>query len=388
MLSMGWSRAEEKQFNALLASHHTVDIRIQLLDLSHNYIADLSKRLLAGKVDIDATADVTRAADLDLLDPHRALHLDSDSPDDGALYMDRMLRIVYGIISPDGTQRFYVPIFTGPISAVERNGAVISVEAHGKEVLGLSLSWRSHTFKAGMRIVRIIRGILTDLIGENRYQLPVGLDGTAKRDVSINIKKSAFEVAHRLAHGVGYQLFYDGRGVARMRKRTRRSVYTFRSGKGGTILKLPNPGFDSSAVINAVQVLGAKPKNATQRIKVRITAPRNHPLSPWRLGRNGVPRFIPETIDDDSIKTTAEAVKRGKERLHRGLLEASNPSFDCIPNPRLEPLDTVRLMTHDYGTTFVLKQFTIPLIASDTGSIGYVKKTSPNARAIRGRRRR
>src|SRR5690348_11905484 len=110
MIKLGLTSAEKKQLDDLLVSHHRISVAIQLLDLSHNYLSDLSHLMLSGQVDIDATADeATRSCTLELLDPFGELKLDGDSPDDGSLYYTRMVKIIYTVISVEGDLRFNIP---------------------------------------------------------------------------------------------------------------------------------------------------------------------------------------------------------------------------------------------------------------------------------------
>src|SRR5690606_5804143 len=95
MLDLGLSSSQKKRFHALLASHHSIYIRLQIMDLEHGYLDDISDQLIDGQVTVDASADVTRSLSLDLLDPRNTLHLDSDSPSAGALFADRMIRVIY-----------------------------------------------------------------------------------------------------------------------------------------------------------------------------------------------------------------------------------------------------------------------------------------------------
>lgn len=395
--NMGLSSAQKRTFEALLASHHSIDVFISILDMNHDELTDVSARLLDGQVTIDAGAQITRSLQLELLDPTRALHLDSKSPNDGAMFADRMIRVRYSIVDPLGVTRFTCPVFTGPIVSLDRSGVAIGVTCLGKEHLGLFPAWNARTFKKGTQIDDTIRAILRDVIGENKYVIP---DITTKlpRNVSVGGDRLPWDVAKKLAASVGYQLFYDAMGTARMRKRSSASVFTFREGAGGTVKTNPEAGFDIDSVVNAVEVFGKKPESASgsttkKQPHARVVADKSHPLSPWSLGGDGTagnrkPRYIPVIIEDDSITTDAEALTRAKERLAQGLLESTQVTFDTLVIPHLEELDVVRVATEQVTTNFALKQFAVPLTAAGQMSVGYVRNVKPNKSVIRARKKK
>lgn len=386
MLNIGLTAAQQKQFHDLLASHHSIYIRIQVLSLEHDYLSDISARLVDGQVTVDSTAEISRSLSLDLLDPHNTLHLDSDSPSNGALFADRMMRIIYVVLTPDGKKSYSTPVFTGPITKLERTGALLAVEAQGKDVLGMTGVWRAKTFKKGVQVTDVIRYILKDIMGETKLQIPNLKDKTA-RNISLGPDTVPWSTARNLASSLGYQLFYDGRGVARMRKKPSKSVFTFRSGKGGTVLTSPDAGFTMEGVINAVEVVGAKPKGkGKKKVRARVVAPRSHPLSPWKLGRNGTPRYLVLRHEDDSLKTASQCKKVAKEKLRRGLLQSVEVAYDTLVIPHLEEGDVVRLQTEEFAAQHNLPKFAIPLTANGVSTIGYVRNVKPNRRAIRARR--
>lgn len=389
----GLSVAQRRDFEQLLVTHHTIDVQLNLLDLNMNELpgGNISKRLLDGQVTFDADSEITRGLDLDLLDPTGALHLDSKSPDAGAMFADRMIRVRYSIINPMGTLRYTYPIFTGPITKLDRSGAAIHVECHGKECLGLAEAWNEKTYKKGLRVTSVIASILDDIMGETHMSIP-NLAAKLPRNVSVGGDKLPWPTAKALASSIGYQLFYDGMGVARMRKLpSGGAMFTFAEGKGGSVKTEPQVGFSIENVVNAVEVLGKKPKKkkgktTPKRPRARVIADNSHPLSPWALGRKGGPRYLPKKIEDDSVTTDAQAKARAKKILASGLLESVEVAFDTLTIPHLEELDVVKINTEKYAGNFRLRKHAVPLTAAAQMSVGYVRNVKPNKSAIRARR--
>lgn len=385
---------QQLSFLDLLASHHTIDIALTMLDLDMNEIpgGDISARLEDGQVTVDADAEITRSLDLDLLDPTGALHLDTNSPSAGAMFADRMIRVRYAIVNPLGTTRYSTPIFTGPLTALDRDGVMVKVECQGKEIFGMGTTWSEKTWKKGTRATTIIKVLVRDYMGETHFNIP-DLDKKIPKNVSVGGDKTPWMVAKQVAAMIGYQLYFDGMGVCQMRKMPKGSVFTFKWGPGGTVKTEPQVGFDIEKVVNAVEVWGKKPtkkkgKPKKARPHARVVAPRSHPLSPWKLGRKGGPRYLTLIIEDDSVENNAEAKKRAKAELARGLRESVEVAYDTLTIPHLEELDVVTVKTSRFSADHTLRQFVIGLRSGSDSAVGYVKNVKPNTSAIRTKKRK
>lgn len=384
MISLGLSAANQKVFDALLGQNHTIDVTVQLMDLSHNRISNLSSVFLGGQVVIDDGADISRSASLTFLDPDHKMALDSSSPADGAMYIDRMISVVVTVYSPDRSFYVSVPVFTGPITKMDRDWVVVKIECMGKEILALDPFWSPKTYRKGAKRYEVVKDLLLDL-GERKFSF-TNSTSTLGKDLALSSEHKPWTTARSVARSANMQLFYDGRGVAVMRKFPTTPTWTFSEGKGGTILTKPAIGYDASNMINAVQVKGATPKGKTSPITYRKVAPVGSPVYPYTIGRNGKPRFIPVFIDDDSVTSQAEAVEVANERLKLGELESVTAAFDCLPVFHLEPRDAYKISTAEVSVTTIVTQMTIPLTANETAAIGYLKSLKPSAANIRRRK--
>lgn len=383
MISLGYTAREMNQLRALLVDHHRISMQVQLLTLDHKYVADITRRLLGGQVTIDADAnESTRSCNLEILDPAHQLKLDSDSPEDGSIYATRMIKVIYSVIAPDRSARFDIPIFCGPLNKVDRSGVVLMVEALGKETLSMSSVWKGRDFKKGMKKTEVIQILMSEFGGERRLDLADSNQRTPNK-IALNRNHNAWGMAKSLARSMDMQLFYDGRGVCRLRPLPAKTIYVFR--QNGSLLTMPQAGYDMSAAINAVQVIGGKPKGSKTKITHREVAAKTHPLSPWTLGRWGTPRYLPETIEDDSIKSQKNAVAIAKTRLKNRLIMAVEVSFDSLPIPFLEELDLCRVQSDEFSGSFRIRKMVIPLTADGTSSIGYLKRATPKRRPIKNR---
>lgn len=406
-------RAETRAFEAALTEPHTVRVRVSVLDLDGEHLDHLDAKLVDGQVNVDADAEVIRSASLTLFDPDHALHLDSDSPSDGALFLDRMLRVTYGVWVADLGDGSWVdvPVFTGPIVKLDRDVDVINVECHDKSVLAQGQCWRPLTIRRGTRKVAAIRTILAERAGETRFDLP-DLPGRLDAPLSLGRLSTPWSRARRIARGLDRQLFYTAAGICRLRRWPGNVTWTFGA---RAVLTPPQLGYSTEDVRNVVWVRGGKPKGVRKRfdpipddpdtpkdesvsvdeqvddvpdVMAEVVAPRSHPLSPWRLGRNGVPRFLVHVLENDHIRTREDARRRAKRRLDDLLEEALDVSFDSMPVPHLEPGDRVRVSTGDWSMAFRLRQFSLPLVVGSPMSVGYHARVSVRRRRVRLRRAR
>lgn len=383
MISLGLTVANQRALISLLKNHHSINIKVQVLLLDHTYVGDVSRRLVDGQVDIDMEAEVTRSLKMTILDPNHAIHLDSNSPSDGAMFVDRMIRVIYNVTSPDGSKSFDIPIFCGPITKLDRTGVYLAVEAQGKESMVIPTAWNAKTYKRGMRKTSVIFSLLYDR-GERKLSIPT-ISTTIPRDVAVGYDTSPWTLAKQLALSLGYYLFYDGRGQAVMRKRSPNPVVTFTE---YALRSTPQIGYTTEKMINAVQVISSPPEGSKGPTIRRVAiAPITHPFSPARLSRAGVPGYYPLIIRDNEIKTIAEADRRAGVELYDGLISSVSVAFDCLPHPMVEGGDICYLMTDEYTVIFNMMKMSIPLSAKGVSTVGYNRRVTPNLNAIRVRKR-
>jgi len=381
MISLGLSTANQKKFHALLGQNHHIAISLSLITLNHGFVSSLSTMFLGGQVTIDDSQDVSRSASLTFLDPQHKMDLDSNSPADGAYFIDRMIRIVYTVYSVDRSVWYSIPIFCGPITKMDRDWVVVNIECMGKEILALDQIWSPRTYKKGAKRTDVVKSML-QATGETKFSITKS-NSKLTKNLALSSDHKPWTVARSIARTGGRQLFYDGRGVAVMRPYPTSTLFTFTEGAGGMILTKPQIGYDASMMINAVQVKGATPKGKKVPISYRATAAPGTPVYPYTIGRGGKPRFIPVYIDDDSIDTKAEAKEVALDRLKLGMYESTTAAFDSLPVPHLEPRDPYKISTAEVSVSAIVQQMTIPLQANETAAFGYLKSRKPNRTNIR-----
>jgi hypothetical protein len=371
VIPLGLTGAETRAMRAALTQSNRVRVRAAALNLDGEHLADLTPYLIGGQVDVDGTADVTRSCTLKLSDPRRRLPFDSDHPAATALFLDRMVHVSYDVLVAGKWQP--IPVFTGPVTKLDRDGDEVSVEGQGKEVLFLGAAWRPLTLHKGMRKTAALTRVMHEAnpaYRETRLDIP-DLTSRLPRHISLSPESVPWHVARRIAWSTSRQFFYDGRGRARLRRRP--ATVGFRFTGSGHVTSPPQVSY-SGDVVNAARVIGAIPKGAKRHVQGRYIAPHNHPLSPYRIGRFAMPDG--QITRDDSIKTSHEADALAKRLVYDGLLQSVDVSFDAVPVPFLEPGDLCHVNTDDGSVTFRLDRFSLPLDVSGSMSVGYTRRVS------------
>lgn len=380
MFPTGWSSADMKEYLALCVSHHRRRIVLQMTDLNHAYLSDISNALIDGQVDIDTSAEITRKLSCTLFDPTARLGLDSIQLHHGALFADRMFRVVYGVGRPDGSKWFDVPIFHGPITKLNRKGAFLSIEGSGKEFFLFSAAYASANYKKGQLRTNVVVDLLRDG-GESRYYVPRS-SSKLPADIPISDTTARWPEIEAQGSALGRNVFFDTRGYAQFRGYSSTSSYTFRK-----FVTEPEVGYNLDNLVNCVVVVGARPKGAKKNMSRRFFAPASHPLSPYALGRNvsgrRVYRYYTRVISNARLNTWAKINSTGRNALKSGLLEGIEAAFDAPVIPILEEGDAYTLDYDGSSTTARFRKSSIPLVGPPVASVGYLRNVNPQKAKIR-----
>lgn len=366
-----------------LQSSHTVRIRVEILDMEHDVLDDVSHLLLGGQVDVDGNSDITRSATLELLNKNGAINFVPDSPNETALFIDRMIAITYVVVPAGTTTRYEIPVFTGPVTKLSQNDSTVNIECQGKEMLAMSEVWSPMTFKKGTLKRTVIRSLLANRTGETKFHFSTSATSGArlKKDLTVGRESVPWEVAQKLAKSMHMQLFYDGAGVCRLRKVPKNPVFTFRHGNGGSVISEPSVSYTSEEITNLVWVVGGTPRKSKTNLQFWFAAPRASSSSPESIGRNGVPRYFIEKIEDSDVLSKARAKQLAEQVLDTRMTQTVDVSFDAFPMPFLEPGDVCRVYTDNCPkTNFKLQQFSIPLGVGDVMTVGYNRRLSVGRR--------
>lgn len=377
MLDLGLSVAEHREYHAALRHSHAARTTVMVLDRDEKPLVDLPFLVTSGAVNVDIHQPVDRSLELELVETDRKFKFIPDGAADFTMFADNFIRVVREIRVEELDRWVRVPVFTGPITTVSHDGSAVSIAAVGKESLALapSVAWRPQTYPKGTLVTDVIHDVMYAQ-GERRFDMPT-MDVKTRKRITVGRTSQPWRVASRLALSLDRQLFYDARGKLRLRVWPQaRSGFTFKDGTNATILTRPETKIDMTKVRNTVEVLGPKPDGPQKRLRWVAYAPKEHALSPWKLARNGEPRFLVESVELEHVHRMEQVRNQAERRLEELLRADLEVTFDSLPQPHLEPADFVSMNQDGETTQFKLQTFTIPLVGSDPMSVGYLRRVS------------
>jgi hypothetical protein len=392
---LGLTPAQEQTYIAYLWRTHDFAIYVDVLALDHTPIkslGDVTGQLLDGQVNIQRDQPIVRTATFVFADPDHALNLDPDSPWEGAYFSDRMLRVRHEVRVP-GIGLVSSTPFVGPITKVSRDGESLSVECQDKACLALTGGPPVKVSK-GMNGVDAIKRVMTLGTGENKFRFPSAKTGWANRNLhkayatGWHDDASPWVVCQRIAGQLNAQLFYSCDGYLTLRPWPSQTSVT---ATARSITSQPQVDFDSSSVRNIVRVAGTlappKKKKTKKDAKPQLERPAtklsavaqagaSHPLAPARLGRSGVPRYLPENIEDETYKSLAQARTLATQTLSDHLQLTTGVSFEMVPLFHLDVGDVIVAQVPGGAVTVRLTEGSIPLSVSGDMSVGYQQRVS------------
>ena len=353
----------------------------QILNSDHRVISDLSQWLVDGQVEWDTTALVQRTATATILDPDGRAGLDSVRVTDASVRLDRYLRLRRDVWLPSAREWVSIPLFTGPLSGVERDGHTITVAAQGKEAIALQPFWQPLSWGKSTPRVQVIEDMMRRGAGEWAFSMPPGWRTPLGKTKSVarvigDDQFTVWQQAKWQAKALAADLFYDARGVLRLRRRPVLPAWRFTE---DDVTGRPRVSERTRDIINVVAVTGGVPKGGSRPVTAIRPLPVDHPWSPAALGRRGVGRRRIEEITDDTLVTKSAAVAAADRRLREHETSTVDMTFDALPVPMLEPNDLYRVDAYDVATTARIHKATIP-VTGGLMTVGSVRVYRPRRR--------
>lgn len=363
---------------------HRRRIRVQTMNLEHKKVTEITPRFANGDVTIDVSRsrgdepEPTRVLTLDLLDPSRSLAWEPDSAAILTAHLSRMVRVWHEVWVPEADDWIGCPVFTGPIADVDREGAMVHLVAEGKERLSLGHFGTRRSWGRKVRVTDVIKALLRST-GETHMQIP-DLDDKLPERFTVTHMDRPWAEAQKLAKSINHILFYDGRGVATLRKQPKRTGLTVNFMLLAGDVKIDR---EPGEWHNRWRVLGPKPRGEKKQIVADVKLPAKHPLSAQSLGRDDEPRWLIDQRQDSKIGKQKKANEIAEDLRDAQQAAQTSTSFDTLPIPNLEEYDLVKVVDRKVGVqVHRVRQATIPLgtEGAPTQSWGSLKRTTAGRR--------
>ncbi len=368
-----------------LQQDHERRILARVMKLDHSRLGWFDD-ILDGQVSIAVeNRDSTRVGSLRLFDPTQSIGMEPDSPSTLPIHKRRMVQVVYEINVP-GYGWMGPPVITGPVVDFGRDGAEVTITINGKEKLALGSFGRTHSWKKGRKKVDVIRDILL-LAGESsRFIHLPPLKATLHKPFNVSRTDKPLVAARKLAHGMGWYLFPDGRGHWRMRTGRNKEPLRPFIDKDWLCGPLGEDPTDKE-FFNGWIVKGDNPRGPKPRIQSDLIAlPEAHPYSAQTLGadRNNKPYWVIHEETRNGVKTKERANKIARRQKDLQVEAHSQSTVEMLPLPNVEEWDLLRAIDPLTGGKLLrVKEATIPLV-SGTMTIGSVRRVSVGGKRHHG----
>jgi hypothetical protein len=391
----GLTPLEQADYLTTLAGDYEQRTRIEILTNERTLVSTIPAAVIGGQVDATRVeADLTSsegasqeiaisryAKGVVLYDPTHSVALDSGSPADGALYLDRSIRI---IVSIRGRLRWYDnAVFTGPVTDLERTGTLITLDAEGPESFGKDAAWTTDKYD-GTKI-EAFRSLMY-----RSGEVDAWMDVPSSKEKLASVKHVArdtrvWDMAFFIMASLDRLCFYDGYGRLRTPVESRSPVIEFHGGNDGLLLGEPTVKYSTENFRNAwwEQTSSKTGKDVEALITLDDISP-NHPLRPVKIGRNGRGRHLMGTESNGDLRTKAKATARGTTLLKNASSEVEVQA-ECRPVWHLSPYDWALMRTPQWAAPFPVREFSLPL-AGGPMTLGYRDEIpSPHVARIRGK---
>lgn len=364
--------------DALRAPSSAVDWTVDVLDLDENHVSSMTEFAPVGQVLVDRNAPATRALLLSITDPYGSLDFDTDSPNETAVFFNRMLQVSARVYVPALADYAVAPIFTGPVTKFRRDGATVLMEGLGKEALALSDLWEPLNVSQGSPKVDAVR-LIMGAVGETRFSFPT-LDARLPTGLSLGRHAKPWQTAQLITRSMGMQLYYRPDGVLSMRDLPTTPLWTFTTDADVIGPAAITRSRDQFA--NVVEVLGGPPGGDKTQVRAVAVVPPEHEMAPGQpgLGRNGKSAVYSYTETNAFLRSNDEAEVLATQILEDRLRSVTQPRFDSQPIYHLDEGDLVQLDAPDALVPFRLDRFALPI--STKGDVvmpvGYHRSTMPD----------
>jgi hypothetical protein len=358
-------RPVSEEFQRLVTKSHRVATQATL------YPADgtdpVTIPIIDGTVTLDSTASVRARCDIQVADPDWIPVVAGDklSPFGSEIELRRGLYLSDGSVETVALGRFGIE--DAEITD-DGTGTTVRVTALDRaEQISKAKFEDAYQVDAGTDFTEAILNIVSTALPG--VETTDGFDTASSLSIGVPVTAlpgdDPWEFAQALATTLGMRLFFDGDGILNMAPFSSGQVAAeIVEGENGVLLTVSR-NWSRTGSFNRVIVTGETGQDDTT---YRGEATDTDPASPTFYGGpfGNVPEFrtYPQITSDSHAQDVAEAI------LAQEIGAPSNVSFGMIPNPALEPDDTVLISRPSIGVNeaHVLDSLTIGLGASETMS--------------------
>lgn len=223
-------------------------------------------------------------------------------------------------------------------------------------------------FDAGTSVETVFDQLVHEVYPDATIEFDFAAGGSTFNTAHV-AEEDRFAFLRDVAKSRGKIMYWDYRGILRVESPPDPTVpvYEINSGRGGTMVTLSR-SLTRQGVYNGVIARGDQPTDDAQPIALVVD---NNPASPtyWN-GRFGkVPRYYYSSF----ITTAAQATSAATSLLQQAIGLPYSIDLNAVPNPALEPYDSIQITAPDTTDVHVIDSISIPLTYQST-MVGSTRK--------------
>lgn len=376
MQPLGLTSTQLDAYHRRLCSSHDFRMYAEVLDMEESLLGP-AEGLQDGQITLARDNPIGRTLSITAADPDHALHLDPDSPFDTALFANRMLRIRHELYLPEAGRIVTATPFIGPLSKITRDGPGVTLECNDKTALYIE-GCPPMTAHKGQNVVDAIVKIARNRCGERRFRVPAGNKRRLKKDYKVGWKPETapWVVMTKMADSIGLELLVSCDGYLTLRESPDDPVVVL---DGSWLTGLPKTDQDISALRNYVLGEGAKKGKGKKANTITAVARPNKkaPLSPEKLGRHSVPRYLPLLIEDSDIKKKSKLQRIVDQALRRNMKVETSIQAGLVPLYHLDRGDPFEISVAGQGALKShIGDLTLPVTLGGDAALGVIERRS------------
>lgn len=355
-------RPVTSRFLAEIKQSHTVAVEVNLYGTDGS-ITPLE--ISDGSVNLNATSAVRASCDLTV----PGLEWVPKGPTDDLAPYGSEINIRRGVRYSDGTSELVSLGWFGIQDAEtsdDGNGIITTVSGYDRSQDVINAKFEnSYTVASGTVFSEAILTVVLDGRPGTTFQpsLPTASTISIGRDIAAQAGDDRWEFAQGLAKAIGMSLYFDADGHLALRPYAGSGVMdTLVEGEDGVLVSAGRSWSRANAK-NRWVVTGESVEGENV---IRAVTTDENPSSPTYY--NGPFGRCPDFYMHPDIQSIEQAQTVANSLKAQNLGAASTVNFGIIPNPALEPEDTVRITRQDAGINenHILDSVTIGLGASET----------------------
>jgi hypothetical protein len=324
-----------------------------------------------GKVSVSTTNTIRRTCEVHLTTDRTTANLVPDNGFDYLAPFGNQIRLYRGIQFDDGTKE-YVPLGVFIITEVKitDNNEGVSMTIHGedKSIIVSRNKWTTAYQMLSETLEDSLKNMLQNRYPDIETDFPVTNVNVNQIILGADSKVDPWADAVGIAQLVGYDLYFDVRGICTMKQfptlDAASVVATFKEGSGTTITTLDR-NISTKETYNGV-IYTLEGSQVTTPIRVEVWD--EDTTSPTY--RYGVFGSVPTFISANLVGTSTDAIKAATLLLNTYIGAQEQITFSSIVDPSLDVNDVIYVKSTGakVDRTVIIDSMDIPL--EYTGSLG------------------